>query len=400
MRYIETLTRVIPKTTGSHLGVVALCVTFALCPAKGVAQHLTTSSSPPCADSSDSLCIPPTFRYVELGAFLPVDISDNGYVVGNSHSGNGVLWHQGQSTDLGPARTYDVDDQGRVLISTTPLSAYRWENGMVTPLSVPFGNWRGNNAGMVVGTEYLGGGRNRAFVWSSGQLVHPIAADNLNSSAYAVNQQGEVAVVVDIRGQFDDLPRTRIWTPTGVIAEFPGDTIALNEVGQALIYDYTPNLDSYLHDYATNSRTWINLTSIPLDHPPPEGAFEFWETVGTINDLNDASQVVGRLSDAYGSESNDPCCHTTRAFFWTPATGAHNLRDLVIDSPVDWTSAEAIAINNRGQIVGYSNGIAFLLTPVPEPNSWAIVALGTVFAVLVRRPRKPESPCGSSSTTS
>jgi hypothetical protein len=65
-----------------------------------------------------------------------------------------------------------------------------------------------------------------------------------------------------------------------------------------------------------------------------------------------------------------------------------DLNDLVPDDS-GWTITRATAINDLGQIVGYGmidgNEHAFLLTPVPEPATLSLLALGG--AALVRRRR-------------
>ena len=62
----------------------------------------------------------------------------------------------------------------------------------------------------------------------------------------------------------------------------------------------------------------------------------------------------------------------------------------LIDPSSGWILADATAINDSGQIVG--NGTnpagqthAFLLTPIPEPASLALLALGGAIVLLGRR---------------
>lgn len=78
-------------------------------------------------------------------------------------------------------------------------------------------------------------------------------------------------------------------------------------------------------------------------------------------DVNDNRQVVGILSDHYWNE---------RAFVWSQELGLQDLNECI---PVDsgWELKEAIAINNKGQIVGIGKNknnsrAAFLLTPIAE----------------------------------
>jgi hypothetical protein len=57
----------------------------------------------------------------------------------------------------------------------------------------------------------------------------------------------------------------------------------------------------------------------------------------------------------------------------------------LIDSRLGWTLQYASGINDHGQIVGTGlvkgQGHAFLLTPVPEPNTFLFIALTAISAV-------------------
>ena len=54
-----------------------------------------------------------------------------------------------------------------------------------------------------------------------------------------------------------------------------------------------------------------------------------------------------------------------------------------ISSQSSWTLLDATAINDQGQIVGYGanpsgQDHAFLLTPVPEPSTFALLGVGAI----------------------
>jgi probable HAF family extracellular repeat protein len=73
--------------------------------------------------------------------------------------------------------------------------------------------------------------------------------------------------------------------------------------------------------------------------------------------------------------------------FHTSADGMRNLNDLLDPSGAGWTLRDAIAINDAGQIVGYGTSPpgaqhGFLLTPVPEPPTLALVALALALLTL------------------
>jgi uncharacterized membrane protein len=90
--------------------------------------------------------------------------------------------------------------------------------------------------------------------------------------------------------------------------------------------------------------------------------------------INSLGEVVGRVEDDW-------------AFIWRPTTpngSTGSLIDLntLIDPISGWTLMSAEAINDVGQIVGSGlyNGqyVVYLLTPIPEPTTAALLL--TVFA--------------------
>ena len=68
----------------------------------------------------------------------------------------------------------------------------------------------------------------------------------------------------------------------------------------------------------------------------------------------------------------------------------------LIDSISGWELEQAIGINDAGQITGFGwiggQRHAFLLTPVPEPATFALLALGLPFLV-GRNSRRSRTGC-------
>ena len=101
--------------------------------------------------------------------------------------------------------------------------------------------------------------------------------------------------------------------------------------------------------------------------------------------INNMAQVVG-FSVVGGND---------HAFLWKSGAGMQDLNNLVASS-AGWMLGYAQAINDNGQIAGY--GInpsgqthAFLLTPIPEPSTLALLGISAVSLIgcgLWRRRRK------------
>ena len=96
--------------------------------------------------------------------------------------------------------------------------------------------------------------------------------------------------------------------------------------------------------------------------------------------MNNHNEIVGqaRIEDQ------------VRAFVWNEQEGMQDLNELITPGS-GWVLHGAFGINDHGQIVGdgFYNGkpSAFLLTPIPEPSTWALLALGASTMLLLRRRR-------------
>jgi probable HAF family extracellular repeat protein len=99
--------------------------------------------------------------------------------------------------------------------------------------------------------------------------------------------------------------------------------------------------------------------------------------------INDSGQVTGYFYLSNGLSD---------AFLYDAAHGMVDLNSLIGPSS-GWTLAEGEAINDRGQITGFGTiggaTHAFLLTPLPEPSTFVLGAVGMIGLLgYVRRARR------------
>lgn len=94
-----------------------------------------------------------------------------------------------------------------------------------------------------------------------------------------------------------------------------------------------------------------------------------WHTDSEAHDINNLGLAVGEYH-LYPEEV------ASRAFVYGLVDGTVIDLNTLVDLP-GVVLNEAVAINDRGQILANSgNGRAYLLTPVPEPAAWALLACG------------------------
>ncbi|MGE5096750.1 MAG: hypothetical protein ACM3SO_16560 [Betaproteobacteria bacterium] len=225
-----------------------------------------------------------------------------------------------------------------------------------------------NNRGDAVGRSFIGCcAFQHAFFWRNGTMLDINPPGNLNSRAWAVNNNGTAVIEGDSNriytwrdGEFTLLP----------FAGFPND---INNGGavtggwlsgtgtHAFIYK-----DGVLTDLGTlggqfSAGNAVNNDGVVVGGAAPSGfspvhAFAYMDgamrdlgTLGgaasTATDVNDDGVVVGRSQDASGQ---------LVAFAWDAAQGMRTL-------PVPGAN-NAVSINNRGDIVGTSSHGSFLLS--------------------------------------
>ena len=205
-----------------------------------------------------------------------------------------------------------------------------------------------------------------------------------NSYATAINNAGQVAGS-SWTDNNDDVYRATLWngtTPTdlGTLGGTRRSSMAnaINDAGQVAGWSGTAN-------GSTHATVWNGTTATDLG------------TLGGYSSeafaINNAGQVVG-----WSYTADDPRHpSSSHATLWNGTT-ATDLNSVLDASTVSagWVLDRATGINDNGWIVGNASnsllGIqshAFLLTPVPEAETWAMMlaGLGLVGWTTVRRRR-------------
>ena len=292
-------------------------------------------------------------------------INDLGQVTGLAQ-GNVFLWDDGVMTDLGFGTWgYDINESTQIVGALTGggTRAFLWEEGNVTVLGNFGGNlsvaYGVNDYGQIAGWAANSENELRAFIYSDGAMTDLGAFGGPQSWAFAVNNAAQVVGSAETT----EVP------PGGL------------PIRHAFIYSagqMTPLLD-----------VWSEATDIN-DLGQVVGSYEaggfLWEN-GQWSDLglpypraiNNHGQVVGTL----GTGGYDV------AYLWENGV-ATNLFDLIPPGS-GWTQLYvANDINDSGQIVGWGElenfqVHGFLLTPVPEPASVFLLAIGAVYVMRRRR---------------
>jgi len=332
--------------------------------------------------SSGSVHATPLYHLTNLSPFgfttVPNGINDLGQVVGQSTSGHALIYTNGVITDIGK-------------LGTQPISA----------MSI-------NASGQVVGqgTSIPGIG----FEYSGGTLVNLETATNGKlGPALAINNSGQFVCVGANNSGY--IYSGGIATNLGNLGgnQTLGWTTspnAINSSGEVVGNSYIPdgNGATYYHAFAwvgghisdlgtlsTNPSDSVDSQALGInDNNQIVGASQlgggtypiraFLYSNGTMTNLgslfstdlasyaeaiNNSGQIVG-----YSEQANQG----DLAFL--DVNGSMIRLDSLLDSSGNgWTLLSARAINNNGWIVGQGNKGAYLLTPVPEPSCLILSAL-------------------------
>lgn len=343
-------------------------------------------------------------------------------------------------TDMGVAAgyaqsfSYGLSDNGRFtagwLEDGSVTRAFRWSMATGTellPIDPGISSSRAfgvNDSGVVAGESTLSPTRREATLWAAsgvrsglGTLPNPNSED-FSSVAFAVNNAGTAA------GWSDSTDGTRAfnWTSAGGMTSLgvlPGGTqtraYSINAAGESAGWGTSPDGDrgfvanpdltsvgalsadptSRTRAYGiSNGNGWI--TGDARDPSIGDTAF-LWSPSSaliSLGVLQGAARSFGAdvNSDAWAVGWNDGGANGEQAFLWTPGDGMLDLNAVVVDAQ-GWQIQRARSINDMGYIVANAMNAdgsirAVLLTPVPEPSTWALMFGGLAAIGLNRLRRK------------
>lgn len=358
-----------------------------------------------------------SYEAIDLGTLggastMPFAFNDNGDVVGSSTTASGeshaFLWKDGVMHDLaGPfaeSRAETITNSGLIAgvgIKTTGGGSYvfQWSNGVTADLGTvrPLGSGQDSEQRVIAltGTDVVAWHRSQmdrftSALWHNGvRQVLPGLNPDWNpegeAQAAAMNNRGQIVGASLMPGAaIQDVYHAFIWEDDvlrdlGVLSEFAcldrpdsncgeARAVAINNSGQVIGWSRDTARSPHAVLWAAGSIRDLGLwTPVAINDAgdiaghgvrETEGTGYFWRngTLTTlaslggggtfVTDINDQSTVVGRSLTAEGKP---------HAFVWKPGQAA--LTDLGAGppgSPAAGIGTVAVAINARGDILGYT----------------------------------------------
>lgn len=230
-------------------------------------------------------------------------------------------------------------------------------------------------------------GLNRAFLWTpttpnaaTGTMIDLGTLGGAGSYAWGINDSGQVAGNSSTAGGTET--HAFLWTPTtpngtsgtmhdlGTLGGTLSYALSINDSGQLAGHSETTG-NTGRHAFLWTPSTPNAATGTMIDLGTLGGTPGTYQYGSFAYAINSSGQVAG-----FSYTTGDFDQH---AFLYTSSGGMADLNSL-IDPLSGWKLNVARAINDAGQIagVGYINGQvrAYLLSPVPEPSTLALLALG------------------------
>ncbi len=337
------------------------------------------------------------------------DISDTGYVTGNSRKAGSTqlipyVWQNGVAEEIPIlpdvptfGRGFGVNNAGVVAgeSGNGPSKAFRYDStsNVIDDMGSLPGGAGGvandiNDAGTIVGAA-SNGQSVRAFISDGtpgGPLVDlgtPLDTADSFARAYGISPSGVIAGVA--RNATDTTSEPTLWLDDGVGGFTPttigspagsafGEAFAATDDGRA-VGRYSDPVSSQTRAFFYDGSSSVDLGLLPG---------ETFDNARAL-DINSAGQIVGYVADFDNAPSFGGA-----AVVWEGGN-IFDLNDL-IPSASGWNLLSANGINTQGQIVGFGTlsgeTRAFLLTPIPEPSSVALLGSAAIGCCLAIRRRQ------------
>jgi hypothetical protein len=283
--------------------------------------------------------------------FLPEVISQSGLVAGTDEVSRPVAWQARSGVHELPvpkgfhsAEPVAITHSGKIIVDAFDAQhrkrgAFVYAGQSITPIAGEQTFAHGASpSGLVLG-EWVPSGdpRAQAVYWSN-NVPHGIESC-CGGTLKAANRSGEmVGEAYDEQGQYHAFS----WDPTRhtpriIMPDRYNAGVAINDAGDILIQ---AGREVYLEQGGRLRKLELSATG-----------------VNTARAMNNCGFVVG----GYGPDSD-----RYRGFIWSPAAGFQDLNSL-IPAGAGWTIQDALAINDRGEIVGKAirnrDEAGFLLRP-------------------------------------
>jgi probable HAF family extracellular repeat protein len=196
--------------------------------------------------------------------------------------------------------------------------------GNLSPVWQESYGWAINASGQVIGQSQVSGPDEQAFIWNSGSGIQSLGSlGGFRSDAYGINSSGTVVGASFIPNRSSE--EAFSWNPVNGIQNLGwganSDATGINNSGEIV---------GVVATGGSSSNSIVNGTSIGP---------------GEANAVNNVGQVVG-VTSLTSSE---------QAYIWDPVNHFHDVGFLP-----GATTSDATAINDAGQVVGYSGSNAFI----------------------------------------
>lgn len=323
--------------------------------------------------------------------------------------------------EVGNSYAYAINNNG-LIVGEMGGRPVKWENGgmkYIGGLSTYFSS-RGsaidvNDAGDIVGSAWTDEYEYHATIWTEGQVKDlGVVAGQKYSSASVINNKGVVGGTVAVEQGYS----AALWSShsMSILERGPGNDsgmiTGMNDVGDILYREERSGvgligsyiimasgskiilrgLDGINDPQANGINNYGSIVGSSSTKPPRGERSKSHATLWVEGDAHDLGALPGfEYSSAFSisnsgfivGESYSPVSGVMAGTLWANGD-ILDLNDFLDPSDVSdgWVIKSAVDVNDAGAIVGYaSNKLtgavhAYLLSPIPEPGTYALMLAG------------------------